>query len=180
MNALKNGTLSKQFPTPHFLTEPCAGTVAADAHAKGIRINTIPVSRPSEPPADVTKFIGWLACHFGSEITVLHAIPSGSSTTRPPEFQAEISIVTGFGSAQVRAIIVRQGVKDISPIISAARDEHADLIVIPANYYKQSVHFWQAGRMEELIHQAHCPVLIVDDKSMPSVELRGSQCVSKR
>ncbi len=170
MNTLTKEKLSRQFGAPEQLTDSYANAAAADAPTRGFKINNVLVAiRPSKYSADALKFAGWMASQFGCDITILHSTPPGRSAPGTQALRAEISRTTDLTANQVRAILIRQEIKDFSPITTAVRDEHADLIVIPEDFFKPSVCFWQTSRMEKLIHHAQCPVLIVGGKSMPSL-----------
>jgi nucleotide-binding universal stress UspA family protein len=167
MNTLTNKSLTEQLGTPERFTDPymVAVTCAAHANAGAFKIKYILVpTRPSKASIEALKYAGWLANQFGSKIIILHAVASGCSDVNPQEFQGDISRVTGIEPAQIRAILIRQGVDGFMPVITVAQDEQADLIVIPADFYKQPVHFFQTDMMEKLIHHATCPLFIVGDK----------------
>ena len=172
MNTLTNEKLAEQLGTPERLTDSYLVAVASatNAGANGFKIKNILVAaRPSKSSGEALKYAGWLASQLDCKITVLCAVASGGSDVSPQELRSEISRTTGIEASQIRAILIRQGVADVLPVITAAHGEQTDLIIIPADFYKPSVRFWQRDMMEQLICRAPCPLLIVGGKVRQSI-----------
>jgi nucleotide-binding universal stress UspA family protein len=168
MNNLTNRKLSEKAAAPEGLSEPYMAAVRAVANinTNAFKVkNILAVVKPSESSAGVLKYAAWLASQFDCEITLFHAVPNGCTALSPRELQDEFARVTGQESVQIRAILVRPATSGFSPILEAACDEHADLVVLPADFYKEPLHFWQTNLMEKLIHHLRCPLLIVGEKS---------------
>ena len=172
MNTFTNEKLARQWGTPECLTDSymVAVTSATNASANDFKIKNILVpTRPSKSSGEAIKYAGCLAFQFGSKITILYTVASGCSDVSPQELQGEISRTTGIEPSQIRAILIRQGVTDFLPVITAAHSEQTDLIVIPADFYKPSIRFWQRDMMEQLIRRAPCPLLIVGGKVLQPI-----------
>jgi len=172
MNTLTKGTRSEQFETTEHLTDSYAAalTSATKANEDDFKMrNILVMTRPSKTSVEALKYAGWLALQFGCQITILHAIPRGCCTVGTQELQSEICRTTGIEPPQIRAIFIRQEVKGLSPILDAARDEHADLVVIPADFYKAPLRFWQMSMIEKLARHTRCPVLVAGNKALQAV-----------
>lgn len=172
MNTLINEKQTDALVAPEWLSDSYAAAVtsATNASANDVKIKNILVPiRPSKSSDRALKYAAWLAGQFGCKIIILHAVAPGSSAITPLELQERVSRDFGIAPAQIRAIIIRQGITDFSPVTIAAGNEHADLIVIPGDFYRQPVRFWQSAKIDKLIHHAPCPVLILGDKSFQPI-----------
>ena len=103
----------------------------------------------------------WFAGHAGSKISVLFAGGSHGPAPDPEELREEITKMAGIRSEELRSVLVCPEVANALHVTRAAKTEKADLIVIPANFFKGTSHFFQADPMDQLIHLAPCPILIV-------------------
>ena len=168
MKTLTSEKLPEQVGAFGPLTDSYAAPVtpATNANVNAVKMkNILAVVKPAQSSVDVLKHAGWLAFQLGCEITLLHAVPKGCTPLAPGELQSEFTRLTGMSATQIRAILVRPATLGISPILEAVRDEHADLVVIHANFYKKPLHFWQTDMMEKLIRHLQCPLLIIGEKS---------------
>ena len=172
MNMITNEKLAEELEIPEAVTDSYAAAVtsATRATAGSFRVKNILIpTRPSKASGDSLKYAAWLAGQFGCPITILHAPPAGSPVVSLAELQSNISRDTGVGGNQIRAILIRPGVTDFLPVTKAVREEHADLIVIASDFFKQPARFWQNDMMDKLMRHAHCPLLIVGEKSLQPV-----------
>lgn len=131
--------------------------------------NILVLTKPSTSSREALKFAAGLAAQFRCKMTILHTLIAGYPAIGPQDLLEKISTLGGINSTEIRAVFVRRGVTDYSTIINAARDESADLIIAPWDFFKQPVYFWQTSMMEKLIRHAYCPVLIISDKPVQHV-----------
>jgi hypothetical protein len=163
-------TLSGKAGAPEHLTDSYTAAVTPATNANAFKIkNILAVVKPSQSSVGVLKYAGWLAFQLGCEITLFHTVPNGCTARAPRELQDEFMAVTGLGSAQIRAILVRPAVAGFSPVLEAACDEHADLVIMPDDFYKEPIHFWQTNMLEKLMHHLRCPLLVIGEKSATPV-----------
>jgi len=173
MNTLTQEDISERVATEAWLTDSYRAATktamaklnadATNSGPSGFRIQSIlvPISSLGGSSRTALKSARWFAEHTGSIITILYGFAPGGSYLSPKELQDGFAKSAGINSTQLRAILVREGVSSYLQIRHAARNEAADLIIIPADFYKGPSHFWQADPMERLIRHPPCPLLIV-------------------
>jgi len=120
-----------------------------------VPINSLESGRPA------LRSARWFAEQFGAKITILYAALPGGSTANPQELQDKIISSMGIKSDRLRAVLIRADVTNHRPIREAAREEAADLIIIPGDFHWGLNHFWQTDPLERLMRHAPCPLLIV-------------------
>lgn len=121
------------------------------------------------------QYAGALACHFHSEISLLHVVipPSAvygfseaAAYTSAPDLQAEIvatreAQLASFGSGGLQNLTVTRAVLEGDPahvIVQYARSVHADLIVMPTHGHGPFRRFLLGSVTAKVIHDAECPV----------------------
>src|SRR5262249_38797043 len=117
---------------------------------------------------------GQLACHFHSELTLLHAFdPSASAlcayqftgpvvSTLPAEQRSQAEkLLANFLPGEFRNMNVRRVVLSGDPageIVEFAHSERASLIVIPTHGYGPFRRFILGSVAAKILHDADCPV----------------------
>jgi nucleotide-binding universal stress UspA family protein len=128
----------------------------------------------SERSPGAARYAGRMACHFHSELTLLHVLDSSAYDLSAYEFsgpaiggavedqrrQAE-AILTNFLPGEFRNMNVRRVVLSGDPageIVEFAHSERASLIVIPTHGYGPFRRFILGSVAAKILHDADCPV----------------------
>src|ERR1700681_87758 len=128
----------------------------------------------SERSPGAARYAGRMACHFHSELTLLHVIDSGAYevsayeftgpvvSALPAERQSEAEVLlANFLPDEYRNMNVRRIVLSGDPageIIEFAHSERASLIVIPTHGYGPFRRFILGSVAAKILHDADCPV----------------------
>jgi nucleotide-binding universal stress UspA family protein len=112
-----------------------------------------------------------LATHFGSAVTVVHAREhakyEGSDVDLGPEQPAEQLMADVLGRFRAAGVEATGEVRRVSPgetaeqIVAVAAEMEADLIVMGTRGMTEWKSMLLGGVANKVIHQAHCPVLLV-------------------
>lgn len=171
MNTMTQEDISERVATQTWLTDSYKAATKAtmrklDAHAANpdpsqfvIRNILVPISSLTSSLMAL-KSACWFADKTGGKITILCNVPHDGSDLGPTELEDRIARTAGIQHGQFRAIMVRPGESSYMQVWNAARHGMADLIVIPADFYRRH-HTWQGDPMERLIRFPPCPVLVV-------------------
>jgi nucleotide-binding universal stress UspA family protein len=128
----------------------------------------------SERSPGAARYAGRLACHFHSELTLLHVLDSGAYDVSAYEFigpvvsalpaerrsEAEARLAN-FLPDEFRNMNVRRIVLSGDPageIVEFAHSERAGLIVIPTHGYGPFRRFILGSVAAKILHDADCPV----------------------
>lgn len=128
----------------------------------------------SERSPGAARFAGRLACHFHSELTLLHVMDTSAYELSAYEFtgpvitssaedrtcQAE-ALLANFLPGEFRNMNVRRVVLSGDPsgeIVNFAHAERASLIVIPTHGYGPFRRFILGSVAGKILHDADCPV----------------------
>jgi nucleotide-binding universal stress UspA family protein len=109
----------------------------------------------------------WFAEQAGVKINVLFAPGSAGFDMTPQDLQAEITRLSGINRDSFGAILMVPAGDRMEQITNATRAEATDLIILPANFFKNTSQLFHAHPLATVIRQATCPVLIVPEKSLP-------------
>jgi nucleotide-binding universal stress UspA family protein len=128
----------------------------------------------SERSPGAARYAGRLACHFHSELTLLHVLDSGAYEVGayeftgpvvsglPAERQSEAEVLlANFLPDEFRNMNVRRTVLSGDPageIVEFAHSERASLIVIPTHGYGPFRRFILGSVAAKILHDADCPV----------------------
>lgn len=121
------------------------------------------------------QYAGALACHFHSELSLLHVVipPSAvygfseaAAYTSAPDLQADIvaarkTQLETFGAAELGGLPVTRTVLEGDPahvIVQYARSTGADLIVMPTHGHGPFRRFLLGSVTAKVLHDAECPV----------------------
>ena len=141
---------------------------AATANANAFRCENILVPINSLATAlPALNCARWFVEQAGSKLSLFFAASPDTASLSPEELQSEVTRMAGIRRDRFRAVVVSRGCARVATITQAARAEAADLIVIPAHFFKEAGHFFYANPMEQLTRQAPCPLLVVGD-NVPS------------
>ena len=129
----------------------------------------------SERSSGAARYAGRLACHFRSELTLLHVLEPAAYglgvyefggpaiSTLPDEAKREAeSRLDTFLAEEFRNLNVRRVVRSGDPageIVRFAHLESANLIVIPTHGYGRFRRFILGSVAAKILHDADCPVL---------------------
>jgi nucleotide-binding universal stress UspA family protein len=128
----------------------------------------------SERSPGAARYAGRLACHFHSELTLLHVMDTSAYELSAYEFtglvvtpsaeermcQAE-ALLANFLPGEFRNMNVRRVVLSGDPageIVNFAHSERASLIVIPTHGYGPFRRFILGSVAGKILHDAECPV----------------------
>jgi len=153
---------TRQYESASYRAATDGITSVPDPFRFGIR-EILVLADSADIPQAILRSVRWFAEQFGSKITVLCSIPPDEDQISLPELQNKIARTAGMEARQIRSIIASQGLLDSLQIINAAREEAADLIIIPGDIHLDPGHFWQVDPIEKLIRHAPCPILILND-----------------
>ncbi len=128
----------------------------------------------SERSPGAARYAGRLACHFHSELTLLHVLDSNAYevsayeftgpvvSTLPAERRSEAeALLANFLPGEFRNMNVRRIVLSGDPageIVEFAQSERASLIVIPTHGYGPFRRFILGSVAAKILHDADCPV----------------------
>jgi nucleotide-binding universal stress UspA family protein len=128
----------------------------------------------SERSPGAARYAGMLACHFHSELTLMHVIDSSAYevsayeftgpvvTTLPVERRSEAEgLLANFLPDEFRNMNVRRIVLSGDPageIVERAHTERTSLIVIPTHGYGPFRRFILGSVSAKILHDADCPV----------------------
>jgi nucleotide-binding universal stress UspA family protein len=128
----------------------------------------------SERSPGAARYAGRLACHFHSELTLMHVVDSSAYevtayeftgpvvSTLPAERRSEAEgILANFLPGEFRNMNVRRVVSSGDPateIVNFAHSERASLIVIPTHGYGPFRRFILGSVSAKILHDADCPV----------------------
>jgi nucleotide-binding universal stress UspA family protein len=128
----------------------------------------------SERSPGGTRFAGALACHFGSELTLLHVIDTSAYGTSSFEFGGPVILtlpeerrseaetrLENFLPEDLSNLNVRRVALTGDPareIVGYAHSEGASLIVIPTHGYGPFRRFILGSVAAKILHDADCPV----------------------
>ena len=128
----------------------------------------------SERSPGAARYAGRLACHFRSELTLVHVLDTSAYELSAYEFtgpvitataeertsQAE-ALLANFLPGEFRNMNVRRVVLTGDPateIVNFAHTERASLIVIPTHGYGPFRRFILGSAAAKILHDADCPV----------------------
>jgi len=128
----------------------------------------------SERSPGAARYAGRLACHFHSELTLMHVVDSSAYevsayeftgpvvSTLPTERRSEAEgLLANFLPDEFRNMNVRRIVLSGDPageIVELAHSERASLIVIPTHGYGPFRRFILGSVSAKILHDAECPV----------------------
>jgi nucleotide-binding universal stress UspA family protein len=128
----------------------------------------------SERSPGAARYAGRLACHFHSELTLLHVLDAGAYDVSAYEFTGLVAgalpaerrseaeaLLANFLPGEFRNMNVRQIVLSGDPageIVEFAHSERASLIVIPTHGYGPFRRFILGSVAAKILHDADCPV----------------------
>ncbi len=128
----------------------------------------------SERSPGAARYAGRLACHFHSELTLLHVFGSNAYELGAYEFTSPVSgalyteqrsraekLLDNFLPGELRNMNVRRVVLTGDPageIVEFAHSERASLIVIPTHGYGPFRRFILGSVAAKILHDADCPV----------------------
>jgi nucleotide-binding universal stress UspA family protein len=128
----------------------------------------------SERSPRAARYAGRMACHFRSELTLLHVLDSSAYDLNTYEFSGPIiggavedqrrqaeAILTNFLPGEFQNMNVRRVVLSGDPagkIVDFAHSERASLIVIPTHGYGPFRRFILGSVAAKILHDADCPV----------------------
>src|SRR5215470_10901971 len=128
----------------------------------------------SERSPGAARYAGRLACHFHSELTLLHVLDSSAYDLGAYEFASPVvsagaterqgdmeKVLENFLPGEFRNMNVRRVVLAGDPageIVKFAHSEHASLIVIPTHGYGPFRRFILGSVAAKILHDADCPV----------------------
>jgi nucleotide-binding universal stress UspA family protein len=128
----------------------------------------------SERSPGAARYAGRMACHFRSELTLLHVLDSSAYDLNTYEFSGPIiggavedqrrqaeAILTNFLPGEFQNMNVRRVVLSGDPagkIVDFAHSERASLIVIPTHGYGPFRRFILGSVAAKILHDADCPV----------------------
>jgi nucleotide-binding universal stress UspA family protein len=128
----------------------------------------------SERSPRAARYAGRMACHFRSELTLLHVLDSSAYDLNAYEFSGAIiggavedqrrqaeAILTNFLPGEFQNMNVRRVVLSGDPagkIVDFAHSERASLIVIPTHGYGPFRRFILGSVAAKILHDADCPV----------------------
>jgi nucleotide-binding universal stress UspA family protein len=128
----------------------------------------------SERSPGAARYAGRLACHFHSELTLLHVMEPSVyevsayeftgpvSTTSAEERKSEAeALLANFLPGEFRNMNVRRVVLTGDPageIVSFAHSERASLIVMPTHGYGPFRRFILGSVTAKILHDADCPI----------------------
>ena len=128
----------------------------------------------SERSPGAARYAGRLACHFHSELTLLHVLEPSAYEVSAYEFTGPVSttsaeerkceaeaLLANFLPGEFRNMNVRRVVLTGDPageIVSLAHSERASLIVIPTHGYGPFRRFILGSVTAKVLHDADCPV----------------------
>ena len=128
----------------------------------------------SERSPGAARYAGALACHFHSELTLVHTLDSSGYelsayeftgpvvSTLPAERRSEAEgLLANFLPDEFRNMNVRRIVLEGDPageIVEHAHSERASLIVIPTHGYGPFRRFILGSVSAKILHDAECPV----------------------
>src|SRR5262249_39488457 len=128
----------------------------------------------SERSPGAARYAGRLACHFHSELTLMHVVDSSAYevsayeftgpvvSTLPAERRSEAEgLLANFLPDEFRNLNVRRIVLCGDPageIVELAHSERASLIVIPTHGYGPFRRFILGSVSAKILHDAECPV----------------------
>ena len=129
----------------------------------------------SDRSVAAVHYAGNLACHFQSELILLHVLPplpyamggfefGGVAVTdafseRMPEASQELDefLADELIGQKVRRVVIEGD--PAQKIVALAHEEHLDLIVIPTHGYGPFRRFLLGSVAAKVLHDADCPVL---------------------
>ena len=150
----------------------------------------------SERCVGAAHHAGSLACHFQSELVLLHVLI-------PPQYEFGGVDIAGsmlaelcqdrvqqaqhdlaeFRAADFTRLNVRRVVMEGDParaIVDFAHDEHCDLVVMPTHGYGPFRRFILGSSTAKVLHDADCPVWtgvhLEDAPAIPSIPVRNVLC----
>jgi nucleotide-binding universal stress UspA family protein len=128
----------------------------------------------SERSPGAARYAGRLACHFHSELTLLHVLDAGAYDVSAYEFTGLVvgalpaerrseaeALLANFLPGEFRNMNVRRMVLSGDPageIVEFAHSERASLIVIPTHGYGPFRRFILGSVAAKILHDADCPV----------------------
>jgi nucleotide-binding universal stress UspA family protein len=128
----------------------------------------------SERSPGAARYAGRLACHFHSQLTLLHVLDSGAYDVSAYEYMGPVVSVlpaerrreaearlANFLPDEFRNMNVRRMVLSGDPageIVEFAHSERASLIVIPTHGYGPFRRFILGSVAAKILHDADCPV----------------------
>jgi nucleotide-binding universal stress UspA family protein len=128
----------------------------------------------SERSPGAARYAGRLACHFHSELTLLHVMETSAYELSAYEFTGPVittgaeerkceaeALLANFLPGEFRNMNVRRVVLTGDPageIVSFAHSERASLIVIPTHGYGPFRRFILGSVAAKILHDADCPV----------------------
>ena len=129
----------------------------------------------SERSPGAARYDGRLACHFHSELTLLHVMDTSAYEFSAYEFTGPVittsaeerkceaeALLANFLPGEFRNMNVRRLVLTGDPageIVAFAHAERASLIVIPTHGYGPFRRFIMGSVTAKVLHDAQCPVL---------------------
>jgi nucleotide-binding universal stress UspA family protein len=129
----------------------------------------------SERSPGAARYAGGLACHFHSELTLLHVLDATVYAlgayefagpviaSAPAELRSEAEVrLANFLPGEFRNMTVRRVVLSGDPaskIVELAHSKQASLIVIPTHGYGPFRRFILGSVAAKILHDADCPVL---------------------
>ena len=144
----------------------------------------------SERSPGAARYAGALACHFHSELTLLHALDSSAYELSAYEFTGPVvstlpserredaeKLLANFLNGELRNMNVRRVVLSGDPateIVEFAHAERMSLIVIPTHGYGPFRRFILGSVTAKILHDADCPVFTgVHIPDAPPDEIRS-------
>jgi nucleotide-binding universal stress UspA family protein len=128
----------------------------------------------SERSPGAARYAGRLACHFHSELTLVHVLDSSAYEASAYEFIGPVvsalpadrrseaeALLENFLPDEFRNMNLRHVVLSGDPaseIVEFAHSEHASLIVIPTHGYGPFRRFILGSVAAKILHDADCPV----------------------
>jgi nucleotide-binding universal stress UspA family protein len=128
----------------------------------------------SERSPGAARYAGGLACHFHSELTLMHVVDSSAYEVSAYEFTGPVvttlpaerrigaeGVLANFLPGEFRNMNVRRVVLSGDPageIVGFAHSERTSLIVIPTHGYGPFRRFILGSVSAKILHDADCPV----------------------